>query len=258
MFTDPTGDAGTTADVTSAVVSNNESGQYTFRVNVVHLALPSDIVIFVGIDSDQNPATGLGGADFLIVCDESNGSVGLLRWDGSNLVPTPSSSLTAADNDTGITVGVNRSEIGNSGQFNFYVLSVQGPTASAGHVDSAPDQGSWNYALTAPAPLTLTVATFAAPKTVKAGKSLVVTMVAQRSDTGEAVGGADGQVQCSATLGSKRLGLLNSGFVTVAEQTVAGCAWKVPRRARGKTIRGSITVSVSGASVTQRFTLKVK
>ena len=258
-FTDPANDAGSAPDVLNVIVSNDAAGTFKFRINVTKLTLPSDTIVFLLMDTDQNPATGTSGVDYVLVCDESNGSVGLLRWDGSQLVVASSPTLTASDDGTGITATLNRSDIGGSSGFNFGILTVEGPSPIAGHVDDAPDQNWWNYQLTAAGPLKLNVTLFGAPKTVKAGKRFIVTMVAVRSDNSASVNEEiGGSVACQAAVAGKRLAALASGFVEGTDPELAACAWRAPKNARKKTIRGSITVSVEGVNVKKTFALKVK
>jgi hypothetical protein len=258
-YTDASNDSGTAPDIRTVVVSNDTSGNFTFRINVPQLTVPSDVVFFIAFDTDENSSTGQSGADYLFLCDESNDTFALGRWNGSTFAPTGSSSLKVEDSSTGVTATINSSDLGGSTALRFVVISVEGSSAVSGHVDLAPDSGSWDYDMTQPAALKLTVAAFAAPKTVKAGKNLVVAMAAQRSDTSELVSGDDGgTVACRATVGGKRLKLGQSGFVTVGSEPAAGCLWHIAKRFRGKTIRGSITVALNGASVTRTFVVRVK
>lgn len=257
-FTDASNDGGTAPDIRTVVVSNDASGTYTFRINVASLTLPSNVLFFVALDTDENSATGQSGADYLFACDESNDTFGLFRWNGSSFVATGSSSVQVQDDSTGLTATMNRSDLGGSSALRFFVLSIQGSSPSAGHVDAAPDAGVWDYDQTTPAAVTLKIAAFAAPKTVKAGKRLVVAMAVQRSDTNEFVSGEGATVSCRASVRGKRLAVANSGFANVGSTPAAGCVFRVPRTARGKTIKGTITVTLNGAKVSHAFMVKVK
>jgi hypothetical protein len=93
---------------------------------------------------------------------------------------------------------------------------------------------------------------------VKAGKAFVVAMESKRSDTGEFVG-IGGRVRCQARLGGKSvLQPRFAGFETVDSDSAAVCAFRAPLKARGKTIRGSITVSFGGSSISRTFATRVK
>jgi hypothetical protein len=84
-------------------------------------------------------------------------------------------------------------------------------------------------------------------------------MVAARADTGEAVNDEAGAtVSCSATVGRQRMRLITSGFVEATSPEQAACLWLVPKKAHGKTIRGSITITFNGVTATQTFVVRVK
>jgi hypothetical protein len=257
-FTDPASDGGSAPDILTVIASNDAGGTFTFRINVDKLTLPSNVIVFLAMDTDGNPATGTGGFDYILVCDESDGSVGLLRWDGSQLVAASAPSLAASDNSTGISASLNRADLGNASALNFEILTVEGGSPSAGHFDAAPDDGVWNYQLAAAAPLTLKIASFASPRSVKAGKTFTVSMVASRSDSGAFVNDEiGGSISCQATAAGKRLKLVAAGFVEGSDPELAACVWRAPKK-RGKTIRGSISVSVEGVTAKKTFRLVVK
>jgi hypothetical protein len=256
-FSDASGDSGTAPDITNVVVSNDANSQITFRINVARLVVPSPVQIAVAIDSDQNEATGLSGTDYLLLGDVSNNTFGLGHWNGADFVDTASATVTASNDTAGITFSINRSELGNTTGLNFWARTLEGSDAVAGHVDDAPDQGTWNYQLVSGAPLKLAMAAFLAPKGVRAGKTLTAVMAATRSDTGNLVS-KEGQVRCRARIGGKPLRLLASGFVTVGSQSGAGCSWRVPSNAHKKTIHGLIMISYQGASVSRQFAVRVK
>jgi hypothetical protein len=256
-FTDPNGDSGTAPDIANVVVSNDANGQLRFRINVAKLSAPSPVNIVVAIDSDQNEATGMSGTDYLLVADLSTSSFGAARWNGADFVDSAAATASANNDSAGITFSINRRDLGNASGLNFWVRAFDGPEPVAGHFDDAPDQGTWNYTLVSPAQIQLAVVGFLAPKSVKAGKTLTAVMAATRSDTGDLVG-KEGRVQCRATIGGKPLRLLASGFVRVGSQSGAGCAWRVPRNAHRKTIRGSVTIGFQGATVSRQFAAKVR
>ncbi|MFL5951598.1 MAG: hypothetical protein ACJ74M_08325 [Gaiellaceae bacterium] len=258
-FTDAQNDSGTAPDVRTVIVSNDSGlSRYTFRINVAHLTLPSNVVVLIFIDSDQNAATGSSGADYVLVCDESDGSVGLLHWDGTQFALVPAPTLSASDDSTSVTASIGKSDIGNGTGLNLSVLTVEGTTIAAGHFDVAPDQGEYNYQLSAAAALTLAASSLHAPRTVKAGKTFTVTMLAARSDTGEFVNDEiGGTTSCLATVGRKRVTLLGAGFVESTSPELAVCLFRAPKVHR-RVIRGTISVAVEGVSVKKAFAVTVK
>lgn len=257
-FTDTSNDGGTAPDIRTVVVSNDAAGKYTFRINLAQLTLPSNVLILILMDTDQNAATGSSGVDYVFVCDESNGSYGLLHWNGSTFVAAPASTFSVSDDSTGVTAAFNKSDIGNSSAMNFGVASVEGGTIAAGHTDLAPDTGLWNYAQTAAAQLTLAASSAHAPQVVKAGKSFTVSMLVTRSDTGEYVNDEiGGTTSCKATVGAKPVKLLASGFIEATSPELAGCLFRAPKNARRKVIRGSITVALQGVTTSKTFSVRV-
>src|SRR5437764_551986 len=72
---------------------------------------------------------------------------------------------------------VNRSELGGTGAFNFYVRTLQGDYA-VGHFDDAPDGGVWGYTLSggvaAPPTTTTTTTSTVAAVTAPTIAALVV------------------------------------------------------------------------------------
>jgi hypothetical protein len=254
---DPKGDSGTAPDITKVTVSNDDNGQIRFRITLLKGVEGADVTVAVAIDSDQDATTGLSGTDYLLVADLSDNTYGLVRWNGTEFVDTPSSSVSASRDGDGITLSVNRGELGNSGGLNFWARSLEGSEPVDGRFDDAPDSGTWSYQLMSPEPLKLGLAAFFAPKRVAAGKTLTAAMAATRSDTGELVGD-EGQVRCRASIGGKSLRLLTSGFVKIGSASGANCSWRVPKTAHRKTIRASITIAYQGATVSRQFSTKVK
>jgi hypothetical protein len=258
-FNDPRGDSGSAPDIANVVVSNDASGTITFRINIAGLIDPSPVEIILAIDSDQNSGTGtsLTGTDYLLAADLSTDKWGVLRWTGSEFVAAVAPSAVASIDAAGMTFAINRSDLGNASGVNFWTRVVDGPEEADGHMDDAPDRGVWNYQLASAAPLKLDVAAFGAPKSARAGQTFTVVMGARRSDTGALVG-AEGRVQCRATIAGRRLRLIRSGFIGVTSVSIAGCSWRVPSNGHKKTIRGSITVTYQDASVSKQFAAKVR
>lgn len=270
--TDPSPDgSGPAADVTTVVVNNDASGQITFQVNA---AAPFTKANGVGIfiDADQNRATGdpqSSGADYMLTADDATNGWDLQRWDGTAWAEAPAHATVRVSGGTGtnqLTISVNRSEVGVSVGFNFWVSSIDG-NGGPGHIDLAPDTDTWNYQLqgvspAAPAaPVRLTVVGARAPSPAKAGRDFTLVMVVRRSDTGGFVG-SEATLSCSATIGGRRLAASAKAFVIVTvgstRVTVPVCAWPVPHGARGRTLRAAITVEYAGARVTRHVRERVR
>lgn len=261
QFTDPAGDSGTAADITSVDVSNDDKGQYTFDVT---FATPygSTHSFALYFDTDQNTATGdpnAVGADYFLFDDHATHSFDLLNWSGTDWAEAPTSAtvsfLIGSDN-LSLTASVNRSEIGDPAAFDFFVVSGEGDL-SAGHFDDAPSgSGTWHYALQPLLQLSVVAAhSFA----VKAGGTWSVALVVGRSDTSGTVG-SEGTIACHATVGATKLALVSRAFVSSGGGNGSGavCAFRVPKKLKHKVLHAVVTVSFQGQSVSHSFTTKVK
>jgi hypothetical protein len=155
-FTDATGDQqGTAPDITTIGVANDARGQITFAINVPNKpALAANDAIFVLIDSDANPATGgplTLGADYQFGL-ETDGYV-FARWTGSAWdFDTPYATVRVAYVSSTATFSVNRSELGNTNGFNFWVQGAQQTGPDTRNIDDAPNDGTYSYAMTETGP----------------------------------------------------------------------------------------------------------
>jgi hypothetical protein len=250
-FSDPTGDSGSAADISGVVVSNT-GNRITFRINVVKLLVPSDGQLVIAIDSDHNTSTGDSGIDYAFFGDLSTNSFAVVRWNGSDFVISNDPTATANTDATGLTFSINSSDLGNTSEFSFWARIVQGNAVSAGNHDDAPDVGAWDYQLGPTAALKLTVGIVTASK-ARAGKPFVAAIEVVRSD-GADTNLSPNDVTCAATAGTVRM----KARTTVGDGPAAGCAWLLPRRSRGKTLRAAVTAAVDGATVTKRFTTRIR
>jgi hypothetical protein len=256
----PPADPGTADAISSVVVSNDSSGTISIAVNLAAPPASTDR-IGVYVDSDANPATGdpqTAGADYVLLADASDQSIALGAWNGSSWTNAASSStFRAFQSGSQLTFSVNRSELGNTRAFDFWVDSCDGD-CSPGHDVEVPATGTWNYQLALS--VKLTAPALFAPKTAKAGKTYSAAMIVLLSDPSLSFG-SQGQVTCKAKLGGKPV----SATATVVTATfnganvsAAGCAVHVGKGARGKRLVGTITATYAGASVSRTFSARVK
>jgi hypothetical protein len=262
-FLDSTGEDPNAPDITSINVSNDDSGNIAFKVNISNRpALTPDMVVLLYLDTDQNKATGdpqNDGADYVIQLVA--GSVDLFQWNGSDYAPAQSqASLTYAYDTTGATIRISQSDLNRTHGFNFFVLAVSGVTTDASgnadftnaHGDSAPDVGHGTYSYTVISKVKLTQTAFTiAPSPAVAGKRVTVSIAANESDSGGPV--TAGAVSCSAVVAGKHLTSSHS-----LANGVASCKWILPKASKGKTLHGTITLTVQGTKLTKSFSVKVK
>jgi hypothetical protein len=263
-FTDSTGETPSAPDITTLSVSNDDSGNLTFTVNIPNRpTLTSDMAMFVFLDTDNNPNTGdpqAAGADFLVQL--LPGAVNLFPWTGTtygNSVATPS--LTYSWTAGVATIHLSDSALKETKEFNFGVEVDSGivvdesgnPDFTNSLFDVAPDPGHGTYAYQVLTTLKLTAGAFTtSPKPAKSGKSFSAGLAATENDTGGPV--KSGTVTCTATVAGKHIPAAHKGSVA---NGVATCVWPLPKKDKGLTIRGTITLTVKGVSVHHSFSNKI-
>jgi hypothetical protein len=259
-YTAPVVVSGTADPVSSVVVSNDAGGTIRIAVNL-SAALASTDSIGVWIDADSNPATGdrqTAGAEYALGAELSDNSVDLGAWNGSSWNNAPSAAtLQGSHTDTQQTFTINRSELGNTSAFNFWVDSCDGD-CSAGH-DSQVPVGTWNYQLQIPSSVKLLSPALLAPKTAKAGKRYTAAMIVQPSDP--SISFADqGQVACKATIAGKSVRAVATIVTATFQGTMvsaAVCDVQVGKSAHGKRLVGTITARYGSARASRTFNAKV-
>jgi hypothetical protein len=261
-FPDSTGEDASAPDITSIAVSNDDAGNITFKVNISNRpTFTPDMVMLMFLNTDENSATGDPqslGADYALQLIP--GSVGLFQWNGTDYVAAPSqTSLTFSYDSTGATIHVSDSDLGKSKGFSFVTLIFSGVTTDASgnpdftnaHSDTAPDPGHGAYTYSVLTKLTLKQTAFTtAPNPAKAGKRFTATLAATESDTNGPI--ANGTIKCTAIVGGKRLPATHS-----LANGVASCIYRVPKSAKGKTLHGTISVTVQGTTLTKSFAVRV-
>jgi hypothetical protein len=262
-YADSTGEDANAPDITSIAVSNDDAGLITFKINISNRpALTPDMDIQLILDTDQNAATGdpaVPGAEYLI--DLNQGQVGLFKWDGTNYTFAQSqTSLVFTYDATGATIRVSAADLGGTKGFNFVAFAASGITVDAGgnpdftnaHADLAPDLGHGLFNYKVIQVLKLSVLAFTtSPKPPKAGKNFSAGFAANESDTNGPV--KAGTVACSATVSFKHITPVGKAL----KNGIAVCVWHLPATAKGKTIRGTVTLTVQGVKVTRSFAAKI-
>ncbi len=262
-FADSTGEDASAPDITSVVVSNDDAGLITFKINISNRpTLTPDMIALLFLDTDQVATTGDPnslGSDYAIELDP--GSVGLFKWNGSDFAAAPSqASVTYGYDATGATIRVNANELGKTKGLNFGVDVYSGiaidssgnPDFTNAHDDLAPDPGHGFFAYKVQTKLTLSVVAFTtSPKPAKHAKNFVAGLAINESDTGGPV--QSGTVTCTATIASKHLAPLGHAL----KNGIAGCIWHLPTTSKGKTIRGTVTVTVQGVKASRSFSAKI-
>ena len=266
-FNDSTGEDPAAPDITTVVVSNNDAGIISFRINIPNRpTLGQDMLIEVWVDSDSNVETGspdLGGADY--VMQLARNEINLFKWDGTDFsrrFGDPSAVTLSFSYQGGLTARISAAELGNTKKLKFFVIAVSGIVVDPitgeldgtnSKADAAPGGSAGLYPFEVKlAPATLVVRKFVAtPAKPAAGKPFTLRLQAARSDTGALIRG--GRVTCVGRVGNAALRAKSGRFV--GSQAV--CSWVIPPSATGKTFRGSVTIVFEGLRSTRSFSGRI-
>jgi hypothetical protein len=243
-----------TRDLTDVVVRNDDAGKITFEIHFDdRVEGDDDDDLFIPLDSDRDPSTGETGdwgvgIDYIIGADLDTQvveGIHLNRWDGSEFRSYGVRRIRASLGRGVVRLALDRHLIGDTDGFEF---DVQLWEVAHGGVYSewAPDAGSWSFPLrirtrrlrpilrTSPHP--------------QAGRRFVGRLALRVAGTKKRL--ASGRVLCRASVGGRRLEPVFAAFAGRR----AVCAWHLPSRSAGKTIRGSVGVAVtSRARISRRF-----
>jgi hypothetical protein len=262
-FNDSTGEDPNAPDITSIVVSNDDAGNITFKINISNRpTFTDDMAIGLFLNTDNNAATGdatLFGAEYLVELDP--GSVVLGKWNGSDYnTNTAQTSLTYSYDATGATIHVSQADLGGTKTIGFVAETISGIATDASgnpdltnvHRDFAPDPGHGQFTYNVVTKLILTKTAFTtAPTPAKAGLRFSASLAATESDTNGPLTTAT--VTCMATVNGKRLPATHA-----LANGVASCFWKLPKTAKGKTLYGTIAVAKQGTTLSKSFVARVR
>ena len=262
-FDDSAGEDPAAPDITQVVVSNTDAGLITFQINVSNRpAFTPDMFFDLYLDTDENAETGnalLSGADYVI--ELVPGAVNLFRWNGADFVAARSqTSLIYSYAATGPTIRISAADLGRTKKLAVKFAASSGFTSDASgnpefanlHTDLAPDAGHGTYSYQVLTKLLLKVTAFmTTPKPARAGRTFSASLAANRNDTAGPV--EKGTVACDATIALKRIAPVKRALAN----GVASCIWRIPPSAKGKVLRGRITLTVEGVQVSRGFSSRV-
>jgi hypothetical protein len=149
-FSDPSGDSGRGPDIGAVAVWNDAAGNVSLQITAANRTRleAGDDAFNVCLDTDRNPSTGVQdsrfcprGTDYTLYAVWEAFAI-FLRWNGSRFEPAPRTTLSfASAGANGITITINRSELGGTGAFDFQLSTEPVPG------DTAPNSGTWTYTL---------------------------------------------------------------------------------------------------------------
>lgn len=249
-FTDSTGDSGTAPDIGVVTAANDAVGNLTFTVRTNQSALAADAAVFLVFDVDQNAQTGSNGVEAFFVIGADGWE--FVKWNGSQFATAAAPSANGSYANGLATFKISKADLGGVEKFTFWSDTLQ--FDAAGNVageDTAPNGDSaYEYALTRPLTLRASTVTAIPARPVAGGLFTVGTRVS-RADNGAAM--ASGTVKCTARIGTATLrptGRLSRG--------IAVCSLRTPKTAKGKMLRGTITFTFQGVSITKPFSYRVR
>ncbi len=243
-FTDPTGDAGPGPDITRTVVSVDDAGLISFRIEIPNRpTLIDGQFVAVEIDADANADSGSSSGTEVIVLG-GPGGFGLGRWNGSAFGdPVRPASLGFSYNAGIATLTINRSDLGLAGDTLRFWAGTSDNTDDPANFDPAPEFGLYTYSLSEK-PTIRSIVVPASALLPQPGKTVSARGIQLRLTNDEIVN--PDTITCTLKVAGKTL-----------KPLAGGCKWKIPATAAGK--RGTLTVELTYESetVTQRYPVKV-
>jgi hypothetical protein len=278
-YTDPGGDAGVGTDLTSITVSNDQAGLITMQIASAN-PIVGNHAIAVFIDADRNAATGDDGIEAWMYGGPFVGTEFLACTSGGCSPVNPPGYRARAASTNVTEFQFPRSALGDTMSFDFDVISISIDPPNLNFWDVA---GTYTYDLAFPQcgngkdddgdgkidsqdlgcssatddneaddPVNVRLgAAKATPAAPKAGSTATISARTTRVETGQPL--ESGAVSCTASYPGKKL--KGSGSVVGGN---AVCRVKVPATAKGKTVRGTMTVKYKTASASASFSFKVR
>lgn len=237
-------------ELTTVVVSNDDAGAIRFRINVANqprLARDASLALF--LDTDRNPGTGDPlslGADFRFVLDGASQTFEFAHWDGTRFDPSPPSDTVEVWYWSGVSITINRSELGGTAALAFWARAGGAGRAS----DAAPDHGTWAYDLVSGGTNPPDIDSFSyrvRPAAPRAGATWHLEVDRVRL-TGTGAAARPDRWSCTATLGGRPFRGSGPGR----------CTFRLPPGSRGKRLAVTMTVAYQGEVVTGTTAYRVR
>jgi hypothetical protein len=249
-FTDPTGDSGGAADITTVDVSNDDNGVITLKVSLPNRATPEQLsdILVIAINNDPNASNNRGAYPFaLFVLSQG---VQVMRFDGFRFVPFDAPSLRATYS-SGPTITFNRADFGISTRL---ALFAQIRNQNAKVQDDAPDgSAAYTYVVTIGPPPLAAGPVSAVPTVPVHGKAFSLRLPVTRTDSNTALPDVGVTVRCTSRVGKKAIS--GRGSYTGG---VATCTFRVPKTSRGKTLKAMLNLGYQGATISSSFSSRIR
>ena len=261
-YQDAIGDSGFVPDIASVAVSNDNGGRITFRIEFANRPqFTSDDVVQVRIDADGAFYTGQSGFEYML--QVSAFGIDFLV-DRAGTYGFGTGRLEASYVNGVLRLDTNVRDFADAAALRFYV-AADSVSPSPGVYDWAPDGDAlFHYVVNVP----LLVDRWNEPEAAKAGATFTVSGVQTTNNA------FPGSVRCTATVGARRLTGTGRWTPTpvlppappdpalptpgpYAYKATTACAFKLPKTAKRKVLRGTMTVTKDGVSVRRSFSARV-
>jgi hypothetical protein len=228
-FTDPVGDT-PGPDIKSVDVTSSLQSGLVVNVALANRPdLEDNEVVEIDVDLDGNASTGDDSGIDLYGVLVGGDTPEVDIWQNGDFVATDSGQISFADGVAKLVVPL--SLVGSTVHVAAQALGAETPPDSGNPpadpgTDLAPDTGFYTFTVAKPE-LRSATPTFS-PARPRAGRTFSLRGVSVVLSTG---GPFAAKSACSATLGGKKLG------------NITACAWRIPKKSKGKKLRVSIAAS---------------
>jgi hypothetical protein len=185
---------------------------------------------------------------------------GLLKWNGSSLADiVPPESASATDKNGLLTFAINGKDVGGPKLLGFDVLTTSnGSTVEEQAPEASLPGGFAFYELGISSRVTPTLQGTVTVRRAKPGAVFTVTLNYARSDSADPTTGPPSgkALTCNASVSGK-VRRLRTGQSVGA---IVLCSWTLPKKSRGRYVKGSVGVSFASASwatLTKKFAKKI-
>lgn len=259
-YADAPGDAASAPDISSVAVANDDPGNVSFRIAIPNrsaLAAEDQVVLHLDVDGAEDEEGNLS-SDYAIAYDPDGAYFVDLRGDQPRELPAALLTGFSGSFTGGVlSLRINQRYLADTTALNFWLA---GTTELDESRDDAPDgEGVWEYRIVSPS---MYVLSFSRPQAARAGAKVLATMSVRGARRGAS------KVTCTATVAGKRLKGKADWFTISVVDGSSGtsstlsadprCTWTVPKSARGKQLRATVTVAQGGLQVARSFSLRVR
>jgi hypothetical protein len=258
-FSDARGDNGSAADVLTLDASDS-NGAISVDVGFEPTqVLPQGDSIQVEFDTDRNPSTGdQDGGDYGLVMFGVPGSnpvaFAFFKLSQSDAVQVHVDSLSVTWALGHVAMKIAAADLGGTQTFDFWVVSFHGDAANPDALDFVPDRGSFTYRVGDAQTQTLNITGPVTAVKARAGRTWAIVY---RITSVSGASLSTVQLACHGSVGGRAL----SGrpvFEATATFGIALCSFKLPKSARGKTLRGAMDLTYEGVTAHKSFAVRVR